>query len=100
MERIGGSTCKQQAEEEIKAALIKGQELENEIRRKFELHKDMNEAKENFAYCSKFYFKIQDISEKFKVKMKNPIQFYQDTQLCKKKGPFTCHILMKSKQNN
>jgi hypothetical protein len=63
MDKIANSTCKELATEEINAAINKGQELENDIRRKFELLRDANEARENIAYCTKLYFKILELSK-------------------------------------
>jgi hypothetical protein len=43
---------------ELDKLIIEGVELENEIKRKFNLNKDIGEAKENMAYSGKLYYKI------------------------------------------
>jgi hypothetical protein len=59
----------------------------------YKWEKEIEKMKLNARIVNIPRFTTYHISEKIKVKIKSSIQFYQDTEIWKKKGPFTCHNL-------
>jgi hypothetical protein len=71
--------------------ILEGIDIENEIKRKFGLNKDVGEAKENMAYSGKLYYKINWNRNRTVGQIKHGKIRSTSNELGMKKGFFTCH---------
>jgi hypothetical protein len=71
--------------------LIDGLTLEDNIRRKYKLNKDIGEAKENIGLCGKIYLKLLNVRNQLALE-RNMLKLVKVNNFeGMKKGFFTCH---------